>query len=155
MLIAIGNDHHGYILKQNILALVSELGHQYQDVGCFDETAVDYPDIAEKVANAVAKGEADRGVLICGSGIGMSISANKIPGARAALCTDTLLARMARQHNDANILCMGGATMGDWLALEVARTFLTSQFEGDRHTRRVNKITALERQERAATSKTS
>ena len=144
MLIAIGSDHRGYELKQKLSSYLSEMGHQYQDMGCFDKHPIDYPDIAATVATAVANREGDRGVLICGTGIGMSITANKIIGIRAALCNDPVLARMARQHNNANILCLGGSTIGESIASEIISAFLTSEFEGDRHSRRLNKITRLE-----------
>ena len=140
-----GCDHRGFLLKQTIATLLAEMGHQYQDMGCHSSEPVDYPDVAEKVALAVAVGEADFGVLVCGTGIGMSITANKIPGVRAALCSDPMSARMARQHNDANVLCMGGATMGDWLAKEVTAAYLSAEFEGGRHARRVGKISRLEK----------
>ena len=153
MRIATGSDHRGYALKQVILDLLSELGYHPIDMGCYDVSDADYPDVAEKVAKAVASGDVDQGVLICGTGIGMSISANKIPGVRAALCTDTVSARMARQHNDANILCMGGTILDEWMALEITRTFLASQFEGGRHARRVNKITTLEEDRQMNSSK--
>ena len=144
MLIAIGSDHRGYKLKQKLSMFLSEIGHQYQDAGCFDADPTDYPDIAAIVATAVANGEADRGVLICSTGIGMSITANKVVGIRAALCNDPLLARMAREHNDANILCLGGSIIDEPLAFETTSAFLTSEFEGSRHSRRLNKITQLE-----------
>lgn len=144
MLIAIGSDHRGYKLKQKLSTLLSEMGHQYQDAGCFNEHPIDYPDVAATVGTAVANGEVDLGVLICGTGIGMSISANKVIGIRAALCNDPLLARMARQHNDANILCMGGSTIDESLAFEIICAFLTSEFEGARHSRRLDKIIQLE-----------
>jgi len=142
--IAIGSDHRGFRLKHAIVSLLTELGHQYQDMGCYSSDSVDYPDVAEKVARAVANHEADCGVLICGTGIGMSIVANKMPGVRAALCSDPFSARMARQHNDANVLCMGGSTLGEWLAREITTVYLSAEFEGGRHARRVEKISLLE-----------
>jgi ribose 5-phosphate isomerase B len=142
--IAIGSDHRGFALKEAIVPLLAELGHQHLDLGCHDGSSVDYPDIAERVATAVAKGEANCGVLICGTGIGMSITANKVPGIRAALCSDPMSAKMAREHNDANVLCMGGAMIGEWLAREITLAYLTSEFEGGRHARRVAKISRLE-----------
>ena len=145
MRIAIGCDHRGFPIKQAILPLLAELGHQYQDMGCYSGDSVDYPDIAQEVARAVTKGEANHGVLICGTGIGMSITANKVPGVRAALCSDPMSARMARQHNDANVLCIGGAVIGEWLAREITTAYLSSGFEAGRHTRRVDKICRLER----------
>ena len=142
--IAIGSDHRGYFLKQALLPMLEERGHRHQDMGCHNEEAVDYPDVAEKVARAVANGEADYGVLVCGTGIGMSIAANKVPGIRAALCSDPMSARMARQHNDSNVLCMGGAMVGECLAREIAAVYLSTGFEGGRHARRTKKISRLE-----------
>ena len=142
--IAIGSDHRGFPLKQAVVLVLSEMGHQYQDMGCFSDAAVDYPDVAEKVALAVATGRVDHGVLICGTGIGMSVTANKMPGVRAALCSDATNARLARQHNDANVLCMGGSMIGEWLAREITAAYLSSEFEGGRHARRVEKISDLE-----------
>ena len=144
MRIAIGSDHRGFALKQAIAPFLEELGHQYQDEGCYSSDPEDYPDVAEKVASSVADGRADRGVLICGTGVGMSISANKVPGIRAALCGDSMSARMSRQHNDANVLCMGGAILGEWVARDIVTAYLSAQFEGGRHARRVEKIHRLE-----------
>ena len=144
MRIAIGSDHRGFALKQSIVALLEEMGHQTEDSGCYSSDSVDYPDVAEKVAGSVGKGEADYGVLICGTGIGMSIAANKVPGVRAALCSDPSSAVMARQHNDANVLCMGGAMIGEWVAQEITKAYLDAGFEGGRHARRVEKITRLD-----------
>ncbi len=149
MRIAIGSDHRGYHLKQSVVPLLSELGHQHQDMGCHGTDSVDYPDVAEKVAVAVARGEADYGVLICANGIGMSISANKVPGVRAALCSDPISARMARQHNDANVLCIGGEIIGELVAKEITTAYLSAEFEGGRHARRVGKIRRLENSSRA------
>jgi ribose 5-phosphate isomerase B len=143
--IAIGSDHRGFALKQAIASLVSELGNQCQDVGCYNTDSVDYPDVAEKVARTVAAGEADYGVLICGTGVGMSISANKVPGVRAALCSDSAGARLARQHNDSNVLCMGGAMVGEWMAREITAAYLSTEFDGGRHVSRLQKISSLER----------
>jgi len=142
--IAIGNDHRGFCLKQAIVPVLTELGHQHEDMGCGDGEQVDYPDVAALVATAVARGEADRGVLICGTGIGMSITANKVPGVRAALCAEPISARMARQHNDANVLCLGGAVLGEWLAREITVAYLTTEFEGGRHSRRLAKVALVE-----------
>jgi ribose 5-phosphate isomerase B len=144
MRLALGNDHRGLKLKQELIALVAERNDEYQDFGSYDTNAVDYPDIAQKVAEAVVKGEVDRGILICATGLGMSIAANKIEGMRAALCYNTLTARLARQHNDANILCLGGELVGPWLAKEIVKTFLTTEFEGGRHIARLEKIKRLE-----------
>ncbi len=142
--IAIGSDHRGFLLKKAIIPLLAELGHDSHDMGCYNGDPIDYPDVAEKVAIAVANGEADYGVLICGTGTGMSISANKVPGVRAALCTDPMSAQMARRHNDANVLCLGGEMIGEWLAKEITAAYLSAEFEGGRHARRVEKISRLD-----------
>ena len=143
MLIAIASDHAGFNLKEVVKSIVIELGHECEDFGCSDTNSVDYPDFAFVVADAVAQGKADCGILICGSGIGMSIVANKVSGIRAALCHDVFSARRARQHNDANILCLGGETVKE-TASEIIDAFLTSEFERGRHLRRINKIRAME-----------
>ena len=143
--IAIGCDHRGLTLKQLIMPFLQNAGHSCQDFGCYNTASVDYPDIAQKVAEAVASGHFDQGILICNTGIGMSIAANKIKGIRAALCCDEFAARRARQHNDANILCLRGEDTATASAFEIAKTFLTTDFEGGRHIQRVNKIEALER----------
>lgn len=143
--IAIGGDHRGFALKELIMPFLQDQGHRCQDFGCYDTTAVDYPDIAQKVGEAVASGGFDQGILICSTGIGISIAANKIKGVRAALCCDAFAAQRARQHNDANILCLRGEDIETESALETVQTFLATAFEGGRHTQRVNKIKALER----------
>ena len=143
MHIAIGCDHRGLNLKQFIIKLTTEAGHSYKDFGCYTADPVDYPDIAQKVAEAVARGDLEFGILICDTGIGMSIAANKVKGIRAALCYDAFSSRRARQHNDANILCLG-AEKGANTMHEIIDTFLTSQFEGGRHLSRLNKIKAME-----------
>ena len=144
MQIAVGSDHRGFELKQIIIKLLSDMGYSSTDMGCYDDSTVDYPDVAAKVAKSVASGKADQGILICGTGIGMSITANKISGIRAALCANNISASMARQHNDANILCMGSTIIRKRLAQEITRTFISSQFDGGRHTRRVDKIATIE-----------
>jgi ribose 5-phosphate isomerase B len=144
MRIALGSDHRGLDLKRLLSSSLASQGHTCQDFGCQDETSSDYPDYAQKVAWAVSSAEFDCGILICSSGIGMSIAANKIKGIRAALCNDLFCARRARQHNDANILCMGGDIIGPGLAADIAQTFLTTKFDGGRHTRRLDKVRALE-----------
>ena len=143
MRIAIGCDHRGLHLKQSVIKLITDAGHSYEDFGCETTDPVDYPDIAQKVAEAVARGNFERGILICYNGIGMSIAANKVKGIRAALCCDVFSARCARQHNDANILCLGGGQAQDTLP-EIIDAFLTSEFEGGRHQRRLNKIKDME-----------
>jgi ribose 5-phosphate isomerase B len=143
-MIALGCDHGGYELMQAVKAHLDELGLAYQDFGTFSADSCDYPVYAEKAARAVASGACDRGILICGTGIGISISANKIKGIRAALCSDCYSAEMTRRHNDANMLAMGARVLGEGLALKIVDTFLTTDFEGGRHKRRVELITELE-----------
>ena len=143
MRIAIGCDHHGPDLKQFVTGLISQAGHDYEDFGCYTTDSVDYPDIARKVGEAVAAGQFERGILICGTDIGMSIAANKVRGIRAALCRDASSARLARQHNDANVLCLKAEEERELLA-EIVDAFLTTEFEGGRHQRRVDKIKSME-----------
>ncbi len=145
MRIAIASDHGGYHLKAEVAGLLRELGHICDDLGPRDSSAVDYPDYAEKVAKGVAAGAYERGILLCGTGQGMAMAANKVTGVRAAVCQDTYSARMSREHNDANILCLGGRVVGSGLAAEVVKVWLGSDFSGDeRHRRRLGKISALE-----------
>lgn len=144
MKIAIGSDHGGFILKEEIKSYVESLGYEVQDFGTYKKKSVDYPDIAKKVAEAVMDGSCDKGILICGTGIGISIAANKVKGIRAALCHDTFSAHASREHNDANILAMGERVIGVELAKEITRTWLNAEFEGERHLRRINKIREME-----------
>ncbi len=145
MLIALGCDHRGLNLKQIIMNLLTEIGHTYKDLGCYyDTTRVDYPDYAQKVAEEVAGGQADFGILVCGSGIGMCMAANKVRGVRAALCHDSFSARKAREHVNANILCLGQDIVGRDLARDVVQTFLCQEFEGGRHADRLKKIQTME-----------
>ena len=144
MRIAIGCDHRGLNLKQSVIKLITEAGHSYEDFGCDTADSVDYPDIAQKVSEAVARGDFERGILICSNGIGMSIAANKVRGIRAALVYSAFNACRARQHNDANILCLGGAEEEQGPVAEIIDAFLTCEFEGGRHQRRVDKIRNLE-----------
>jgi ribose 5-phosphate isomerase B len=144
MRIALGSDHRGLELKQYVIGLLGKLGHSYHDFGCYTPDPVDYPDVAREVGRAVAAGQFDRGVLICGTGIGMSMAANKIRGVRAALCSDVVAAQRSRQHNDANILCLSGEAMDSVTAAEIVKAYLSTQFEGGRHLRRVQKIQSLE-----------
>ena len=140
-MIAIGCDHGGYELKQEIIAYLEEHKLEYKDYGCYDTNSVDYPEYAKKVAHAVADKEADKGILICGTGIGISIAANKVKGIRAALCHDCFSAQATREHNDANILAMGARVVGEGLALDIVDTFLETEFSNDeRHIRRINQI---------------
>jgi len=143
MRIAIGADHRGLELKQFIIKLLKQMGHSYEDFGTYTADPVDYPDIAQRVAEGVANGDFDYGILICDTGIGMSIAANKVKGIRAALCHDDFSARRARQHNDANILCLGARERQDTVRKTV-EVFLNTQFEGGRHQKRVDKIRAME-----------
>lgn len=148
MRIAIGCDHRGTNLKHAIIPVISETGHNHKDFGCYDTVSVDYPDIALKVAEAISKGDFDLGILICGTGIGMSITANKVKGVRAALCHDIFTSRRARLHNNANVLCLGEDVTGPGSAKEIVRAFLETKFEGGRHGCRVDKITAAETENR-------
>ena len=144
MRVAVGCDHNGLELKRELFSVLSEMGHAYEDFGCYDKGAVDYPDIAQSVAEAVAAGRFDQGVLICGTGVGMSIAANKVRGARAALCHDTYAAQRAREHVDANVLCMGAWIIGVGVAQDILRAYLEGGFVGGRHARRVEKIRVIE-----------
>jgi len=143
--VTIGSDHGAVNLKEEIKKVLTEMKIEIDDVGTFGNEAVDYPDIAEKVADSVVSGRADKGIVLCGTGIGISIAANKIKGVRAALCHDVFSAKMSREHNDANILAMGERVIGVGPACEIVKAWLTSEFTGDRHARRVNKIMALEK----------
>lgn len=143
-MLAIGNDHAALELRQAILQYLDDRGIAYQDFGTTPGHAVDYPAIAKQVAAEVASGRCECGILLCGTGIGISIAANKVPGIRAALCGDCYSARMSRQHNDANILCLGGRVTGVGPALDIVEAFLSTGFEGGRHQRRVDQITDLE-----------
>ena len=143
MRIAIGADHRGVELKQFIIKLLKQIGHSYEDFGTNTAESVDYPDIAQRVAEKVAAGDFELGILICDTGIGMCIAANKVRGIRAALSHDAFSARRARQHNDANILCLG-TREGQDTVREIVETFLSTQFEGGRHQRRIDKIKAME-----------
>ncbi len=143
MRIAIGVDHRGLNLKQAIIKLISDAGHSYEDFGTYTTDPVDYPDIAQKVAEAVSKGDFDRGILVCSTGIGMCIAANKVKGIRAALCHNAFSACRARQHNDANILCLAAEEEQGQIP-EIVDAFLTCEFEGGRHQRRLDKIREME-----------
>lgn len=137
-MIAIACDHGGYVLKKEILKHLEERGLEYQDFGCDSEEAVDYPVYARKVTDAITSGACDKGILICGTGIGISIAANKVKGIRAALCTDCFTAEATRQHNDANILALGGRVVGPGLALKIVDTFLDTPFSNaERHKNRI------------------
>ena len=141
MKIALGCDHGGYELKEFIITVLNKLGYEHEDFGCYSTESCDYPDFGAAAARAVAEGKCDRGIVICTTGIGISISANKVKGIRCALCSDPLSAKMTRLHNDANILAMGGRVVGPGLALKIVDTFLDTPFSGDeRHIRRIEMI---------------
>ncbi len=144
MKIAIGSDHAGFRLKEIVKNFLKTRNIEVEDFGTYTEESVDYPDYAFKVGEAVARKDFDFGILICGSGIGMSIAANKVKGVRAALCNDLYTAHVSREHNNANILCMGGRVIGEEVAKEIVSVWLNAKFEGGRHERRVNKITDYE-----------
>ena len=140
-MIAIGSDHGGFELKKKLMEHLGERGLEYKDFGTYSSASCDYPVYAKAVARAVAAGECDRGIIICGTGIGVSITANKVRGIRAALCGDCFSAEATRQHNDANVLCMGARVVGEGLALKIADTFLDTPFSNDeRHIRRISMI---------------
>jgi ribose 5-phosphate isomerase B len=144
MKIAIGSDHRGFEAKQQIMAIAKELGHECIDFGTDDNNPVDYPDLAYLAATAVSKKEADRAILTCATGIGMSMAANKVPGVRAALCHDELSAQVSRDHNDANVLCLSADQVGAVLLRKMVEVWLTTEFSGGRHERRVKKIQSIE-----------
>ena len=144
MKIALGADHGGYRLKAHLSQILRTEGHEVQDVGTFSESSVDYPDFAFAAAELVGRGEADRAILICGSGIGMSMAANKVKGVRAALCDTPESARLTRQHNDANVLTLAGWRTQGADVMEIVDAFVETDFEGGRHARRVGKITSYE-----------
>ena len=148
MKIAIGSDHRGFNLKKRIDQILLELGHDVVDVGCFENENVDYTDFAVAVAEKVANGDADRGILICGTGIGMAIAANKISGVRAATCHDEVTAEICRRHNDVNVLCLSGDQFSDEFTDDMIEIWLETRFDGGRHARRIAKIQAIEEQDR-------
>lgn len=140
-MIALGSDQGGFELKQEIIKHLNERGLEFKDFGSYDTKSVDYPEYAKKVCKAINDGECDRGILVCGTGIGISITANKIKGIRAALCTDCFMAEATRLHNDANVLALGGRVVGPGLALKIVDTFLDTPFSNEeRHIRRINAI---------------
>ena len=155
MKIAVGSDHRGFELKEQLKLLIGQLGHEIIDFGTTNSHPVDYPDLAYQAAMAVSRKEADRAILACATGLGMSITANKIKGIRAALCHDELTARISRDHNDANVLCISGDQIGDVLLRKMVEVWLDTEFSGGRHERRVNKITAIEEGRNPTEVKTS
>ncbi len=148
MRIAVGSDHAGFRLKEFVKEYLRQRGHEVDDFGTDSEESVDYPDYARPVAESVAAGHHDVGVLVCSNGVGMSIAANKVAGVRAALCHDTFDARRAREHNDANVLCLGGWCIGQGVAAEILEAYFGATFQGGRHARRIAKVTAMD-EERA------
>ncbi len=145
--LAIACDHGGYELKKEILAYLESEGVAYEDFGCHSLQSVNYPDYAKKVCHAILSGDCTRGILVCGTGIGMSIAANKHNGIRAACCADTFSARMTRMHNDANVLCLGGRVLGAGLALDMVKLFIETDFEGGRHETRVAMLSDIENEQ--------
>jgi ribose 5-phosphate isomerase B len=136
--VAIGCDHGGIDLKETVIAVLRELGHEIEDRGCYSEESVDYPTFANAVCSLVKDGFCERGILVCGTGIGMSMAANRIPEIRAALCHETFSARMSREHNNANVLCLGARVTGPGLTEDIVRIWMISEFEGGRHQRRID-----------------
>lgn len=144
MKIAIASDHGGFDLKEQVKNWLQEMGHEAEDFGCHSKDSCDYPDFGAAAARAVASGQCERGIVVCTTGIGISIAANKVKGIRCALCSDSWSAEMTRRHNNANMLAMGAGVVGPLLARRMVETFLTTEFEGGRHQRRIDKITAVE-----------
>ena len=140
MKIAVASDHGGFALKEVIVKYLEEAGYEVNNLGTYSEDSVDYPEYGKKCAEAVVSGEAQRGIVVCGTGIGISIAANKVKGARCALCTSTHMAEMTRRHNDANMIALGGRTTEEALALDIVKTWLDTEFEGGRHQRRVDML---------------
>lgn len=145
-MIAIGSDHAGYDLKVQVMAHLDEKGVKYHDFGCYDGEPIDYPVVARDACEKVVKGEFEFAILICGTGIGISMAANKVSGIRAAVCSDYFTAKYTRLHNDANVLCMGGRVIGAGVASEIVDVFLNTEFEGGRHQRRVSLIMDIEKE---------
>lgn len=146
-MIGLGSDHAGFKLKEEIKEYLDSIGEEYKDYGAYSQESVDYPDFAYKTSWAIVSGECDRGILICGTGVGISIAANKVKGIRAACCGDYFTAKHARLHNDANILCLGARVIGAGLAMELADVFIHTEFEGGKHAGRIGKIAAIEKGE--------
>lgn len=146
MKLVIGSDHGGFQLKGFLFAELEKAGHQVTDAGAYTADSVDYPDVASQLAKRVAEGEFERGILVCGTGVGVAIAANKVHGVRAGVVSDTFSAKMSRAHNDCNVLCIGERVVGPGLAMELVTAFLTTPFEGGRHERRVDKIRQLDSQ---------
>jgi ribose 5-phosphate isomerase B len=144
MKIAVASDHRGFVIKGKIIAMIADLGHEAIDMGTDSAESVDYPDFGVKVAQSLSEGKVDRGILICGTGMGMCITANKFAGVRACTCHDDLTAEMSRRHNDANVLCLSADLLGDRLVNRMVELWLKTEFEGGRHARRLEKISRIE-----------
>lgn len=144
-MIAVGSDHAGYLLKTKIVEFLKEQGYEVKDYGTFGKNSVDYPDYGKTVAEAVKNRECSKGIIICGTGIGISMSANKVPGIRAALCTSSTMAKLSREHNNANVLAIGERIVGESVAVDIVDVWLNTDFLGGRHERRVNKIHDIEK----------
>ncbi len=144
-MLAIGSDHGGINLKKIIKEYLEKIGIEVNDIGTYDESSCDYPDIAKKVCDEIVEGRCEKGILVCGTGIGMSIAANKVDGIRAAHVTDTYSSRMAKEHNNANVICLGERITGRDLAIEIVKSYINADFGGDRHQKRIDKIMALEK----------
>jgi ribose 5-phosphate isomerase B len=144
MRIAIGTDHRGFSLRAKLVELLQQAGHEVVDIGTFSPDAIDYPDIAAQVADKVSRGEVERGILVCGTGLGMCIAANKFPGVRATPCHDDITAELSRRHNDSNVLCLSADLLGERLIDRMIEIWLAAPFEGGRHQRRIQKIADLE-----------
>lgn len=142
--VAVGCDHGGFVLKDAVIATLKELGAEVKDFGCYDTSSVDYPVYGEKVGRAVASGECDLGVIMCGTGIGISIAANKVKGVRAAVCTNTYMAKLTKNHNNANIIALGGRVISEDEAKEIVKAWYLADFEGGRHQRRIDEIAKIE-----------
>lgn len=147
-MIAIGNDHAGFELKDAVISVIKEFGLEYKDFGCYSTDKAEYPVYAQKAADSVASGECERGILICGTGIGISIAANKVKGIRAAACSEPFSAKMSRVHNNSNILAIGARVVGSELAKMIVREWLSAEFEGGRHQERIDQITAIENEKK-------
>ena len=144
-MIVIASDHGGYALKQELMAHLKEKGVEFEDIGTYSEASCNYPEYAERAARGVAEGKYEKGILVCGTGIGMSLAANKIPGIRCALLSDVMSARLTREHNDTNMMAIGAGVTGEMLALEIVDTWLNTEFShAERHQRRIDKVMALE-----------
>ncbi len=143
-MIALASDHAGFELKEKVAAYLKERGTEFVDLGTYSSTSVNYPDYAEKLCNEILSGKAKKGILVCGTGIGMSMAANKFKGIRAAVCSEVFSARLTRQHNDANVICFGARVIGEGTAMDIVDAFLDTEFEGGKHKTRIDMISALE-----------